>query len=74
MQQTTIRISKSTQVEDPISFSQWCKTYNVGRRVPKIGKDCDMYRSKDYDFNKLVAIIKNKKPSLYDRILKAITA
>lgn len=76
MQQTTIRISKSTQVEDQLTFSEWCKTYNVGSRIPKISRDCDMYKSKDYNFDKLAVMIKNKNktPNLYDRILKAITA
>lgn len=73
MQETTIKIMKTVNVENPISYTKWCKKYKVGSRVPKISKDCDMYKSKDYDFNKLVAMIKNEKPNLYDRILKIIT-
>lgn len=75
MQQTTIRILKSVNVENPLPFNQWCKIYNVGSRVQKINNDCDRYISNEYDFNKLVNIIKygNKKPSLYARILNAIT-
>jgi hypothetical protein len=76
MQQTTLRISKTYEVKNPMTYTQWCKKYKVGSRVPKMKKDCDMYTSGDYDFNKLVTMIKtkNKKPSVYDRILKAITA
>jgi len=73
MQQTTIRISKSTPVENQLTFNEWCKTYSVGSRIPKTSGHCDMYKRKDYDFNKLVAMIKNEKPRLYDRILKIIT-
>ena len=76
MQQTTLRISKTTEVKNPISYNQWSKKYKVGSRVPKIKSDCDMYTSGEYDFNKLMTIIKNqnKQLSIYDRILKAITA
>lgn len=76
MQQTTLRISKTHEVKNPISYAQWCKKYKVGSRVPKTQSNCDMYTSGDYDFDKLVTMIKNqnKKPSIYDRILKAITA
>lgn len=73
MQQTTIKIMKTTNVENPIPYTKWCKKYKVASRVQKTSGYYDMYISKDYDFTKLVAIIKNKKPSLYDRILKAIT-
>lgn len=76
MQETTIKIMKTTNVENPLTYSKWCKKYKVGSRVPKTSRYCDMYKSKDYDFNKLASIIKNgnKKLSLYDRVLKAITA
>lgn len=74
MQELTIKIMKTTNVENPMTYSKWCEKYKVGSRVPKISRYCDMYKSKDYDFNKLVAIIKNEKLSIYDRILKAITA
>jgi hypothetical protein len=75
MRQTTLKISKTYEVKNPIPYTQWCKKYKVGSRVPKIQSDCDMYTSGDYDFNKLVTMIKNqnKKLSVYDRILKAIT-
>jgi len=73
MQELTIKIMKTTNVENPIPYPKWCKKYKVGSRVPKTRGHCDMYKSKDYDFDKLVAIIKNEKPSLYDRILKIIT-
>jgi hypothetical protein len=76
MQKTTVKIMKTTNVESPISLDEWCKKYKVGSRAPKTSVYFDMYKSKDYDFDKLASIIKNgsKKLSLYDRILKAITA
>lgn len=76
MQELTIKIMKTTDVESPIPYTKWCKKYKVGSRVPKISGHCDMYKSKDYDFAKLASIIKNdnKKLNLYDRILKIITA
>ena len=76
MQEFTIKIMKTTNVENPMTYSKWCEKYKVGSRVPKTSRYCDMYKSKDYDFNKLASIIKNgnKKVSLYDRVLKAITA
>lgn len=76
MQQTTLRILKTTEVEKPMTYTQWCKKYKVGSRVPKTQNNCDMYTSGDYNFDKLVTMIKNqnKNPSVYDRILKAITA
>lgn len=73
MQESSIKIMKTTDVESPIPYIKWCKKYKVGSRVPKRSGDCDMYKSKDYDFDKLVAIIKNEKSSLYDRIIDAIT-
>ena len=76
MQELTIKIMKTTDVESPIPYPKWCKKYKVGSRVPKTSGHCDMYKSKDYDFAKLASIIKNdnKKLNLYDRILKIITA
>jgi hypothetical protein len=71
-----IKISKTYEVENPMSFDKWCKKYKVGSRILKKQLDIDMYTRKEYDFNKLSAMIKNtnKNPSIYDRILKAITA
>jgi len=76
MQEITIKIMKTTNVENPMPLDEWCKKYKVGSRAPKTNAYFDMYKSKDYDFDKLASIIKNgsKKLSLYDRILKAITA
>jgi hypothetical protein len=74
MQQTAIRILKSTSTESPLSYNDWCKKFNVGSRVPRINKDLYLYENKDYDFSKLSMLIKKEKPSLYDRILKSITS
>ena len=76
MQQTSIKILKTCEVENPITFDKWCKKYKVGSRVPKTQNNCDMYTSGDYNFDKLSIMIKNqnKNLSVYDRILKAITA
>ena len=71
-----IKISKTYEVENPMTFDKWCKKYKVGSRILKKQLDIDMYTRREYDFSKLVAMIKNqdKNPSIYDRILKAITA
>jgi hypothetical protein len=76
MQQTTLKILSTREVKNPLSYDQWCKKYKVGSRVPKTRNNCDMYTSGDYDFDKLSIMIKskNKNSSVYDRILKAITA
>jgi hypothetical protein len=76
MNGTTIKIASTFNVEKPLSESQWLKKYKIGSRVPKFQKDLDMYHRGEYDKQKLFAMIKqgNKKPSLYDRIWKAITA
>lgn len=72
MTESTVRISKTTHVENPLPYMKWCKKYKVGSRIPKKQSDCDMYHSKEYDFDKLVNIIKygNTKPSnWYERII-----
>ena len=76
MQQTSIKILKTCEVENPMTFDMWCKKYKVGSRISNKQSDIDMYTRKEYDFNKLATMIKNqeKNPSIYDRILKAITA
>lgn len=71
MQETTLRIAKTIQVEDPLPENKWFKKYKVGSRVPKIQANVDMYHRGDYDFDKLTNIIKNgsNKPTWYQRIL-----
>jgi hypothetical protein len=64
-----IRIAKTTKVEKPLSYSDWCKRYKVGSRIERKQTDIDMYKRGEYDFEKLVMMIKEQKPSLYDRIL-----
>jgi hypothetical protein len=68
MQETTIKIMKTTNVENPMSFDEWCKKYKFGSRIVKKQLDIDMYKRGEYDFNKLSKIIKSKKLSFYERI------
>ena len=63
-----VRIEKTTLVDKPLTYTQWCKKYKVGSRIEKNPLPIDMYKSGEYDFDKLVSMIKNQKPSLYDRI------
>ena len=76
MKETTLRISKTIPVEDPLSESEWYKKYKVGSRAPKKQIDCDMYHKKEYDFNKLVNLIKHgtDKSNWFDRIFSFKTA
>jgi hypothetical protein len=76
MNGTTIKIASTFYVEKPLSEAQWFKKYKVGSRVPKSQPSVDMYHRGEYNRERLYAMIRegNKKPSLYDRIWKAITA
>lgn len=71
MNQSTLKISKTTQVENPLSESEWYNKYKVGSRVPKKQTDCDMYHRKEYDFDKLVKLIKygERKLTWYERFI-----
>ena len=74
MQQTTIKILKSTLVDNPLSYNEWCQKFNVGSKVPKTNNESCVYLNNDYDFSKLSVLIKKEKLSLYDRIIKSITS
>ena len=71
-----IRIAKTVEVENPLSLQEWCEKYKFGSRVQKKNLDIDMYKTGEYDINKLVNLIKHgtDKPVWYLRIFKAFTA
>jgi hypothetical protein len=69
MKEATLKLAKTVHVEDPISYQEWCQKYKFGNRVEKKQLDIDMYKRGEYDFEKLVMMLKNQKPSLYDRIM-----
>lgn len=71
MTESTLKIQKTTLVENPIPESEWYEKYKVGSRIPKKQIDCDMYHRNEYDFDKLVNLIKHgeRKLSWYERIL-----
>ena len=71
MTEFTLKIQKTTLVENPLPELEWYKKYKVGSRIPKKQIDCDMYHRKEYDFDKLVNLIKHgqSKPTWYERIL-----
>lgn len=71
MKETSLLISKTIEVDNPISFTQWCRTYKVGSRIPKMRPDIDMYTRGDYDIEKLVKMLnKEKSKKWYDRFIK----
>ena len=72
MTEPTLKIAKTTLVENPIPEIEWYEKYKVGSRIPKKQIDCDMYHRNEYDFDKLVNVIKNgtNKPTWYERILR----
>jgi hypothetical protein len=71
MQETTLRISKTTEVEDPLPLTEWCEQYKFGSRVQRKQLDVDMYKRGEYDLEKLANLIKYgaSKPAWYKRIL-----
>jgi hypothetical protein len=72
MQETTLRISKTVEVEDPLPLSEWCEMYKFGSRVQRKQLDVDMYSRGEYDLEKLANLIKYgaSKPAWYKRILE----
>lgn len=75
MQETTLRISKTTEVENPLTLNEWTEKYKFGSRVQHKQLDMDMYKRGEYDFQKLVNLVKYgaNKP-WYQRILNFKTA
>lgn len=66
------RIRKTVTVEDPLSYTEWCKKYKVGSRVEKKKAGADLYQMGEYDFDKLTKIIKygTYKETWYEKIFK----
>jgi hypothetical protein len=75
-EQSTLRISKTVEVENPLTLNEWTEKYKFGSRVQRKQLDVDMYKRGEYDFQKLVNLINYgaNKPVWYLRIFKAITA
>ena len=75
-QQSTLRISKTIEVDNPLTLNEWTEKYKFGSRVQRKQLDVDMYKRGEYDFQKLVNLINYgaNRPVWYRRILKAITA
>ena len=71
-----LRISKTTEVENPLTLNEWTEKYKFGSRVLRKQLDVDMYKRGEYDFQKLVNLINYgaNKSTWYHRILKTITA
>ena len=71
-----LRIAKTTEVDNPLTLNEWTEKYKFGSRVQRKQLDVDMYKRGEYDFQKLVNVIKYgaNKPTWYLRILKTITA
>lgn len=75
-EQSTLRISKTTEVDDPLPLTEWCERYKFGSRVERKQLDVDMYKRGEYDFEKLVNLVKygTNKPTWYQRFILSIKA
>lgn len=70
-EQSTLRISKTVEVENPLTLNEWTEKYKFGSRVQRKQLDVDMYKRGEYDLEKLANLIKYgaSKPAWYKRIL-----
>lgn len=75
-EKSTLRISKTTEVDEPLTLNEWTEKFKFGSRVQRKQLDVDMYKRGEYDFQKLVNLVKygTNKPTWYQRLILSIKA
>jgi len=71
MQETTIRIQSTTEVDNPLSWNEWQNKFKIGTRIQRKQLDFDMYSNGEYNKNLFNFFIKKGRvPNLYERFFK----